>query len=489
MSALLQFEPTRLWIEIGPDALSARQAERGQSMALERHENGEFTASCIAEVTSTLKGLLREKSPLSPLQIYASIPARGVILRRVLLPKSAATEWSRLLALQLEAEFPLPPEQLAWGWLPIPGASAAQQHPILLAVVRQETLRPYQDLLAPLGGEVRFSLAALDRLELIGHEEASAVLIHLNKTDIEIGVRLDGQPTAIRWLPSANQEVTQDLYDFLERMELPAGTGVYVLQSTASHGANPGIPEWITKAIPSAMGCPAFTVLESPTGTGMTAANAGLAKALSGNPKSHRLTLQRGSLDKPPDRWSHYPWKRLSLIAGLLATIFLTTYLEAVLLAPRLERQLARIKADEPRLAIIDRELNFLLHLQENQGPFLDAIYVIAASSPPGIHVNNLNLNRRGEVSLNGSLQNMNQVGELRAKLIDSGFFSTVVVEDQTPSPDRQRVNFRLTAQWKAASDREGLEIGPKLTNDVSPPVAPNPTPGGTPAIQTSPSP
>lgn len=188
-------------------------------------------------------------------------------------------------------------------------------------------------------------------------------------------------------------------------------------------------------------------------------------------------------------RLGKYPWKKLSLIGGLLAAILLTPYFEAIFLAPRLERQLAKIKAGEPQLAIIDRELDFLRHLQENQGPFLDAIYLIAAAAPPGCHINALNLNRRGEISLNGFLQNMNQVGDLRSKLIDSGFFSTVVVEDQTPTPDRQRINFRLTAQWKAASDREVLDIGPKLTNVLSTNVAQKPTSGTTQGIQTSPSP
>ena len=119
-------------------------------------------------------------------------------------------------------------------------------------------------------------------------------------------------------------------------------------------------------------------------------------------------------------------------------------------------------------MAVIDRELNFLRHLQENQGPFLDAIYLIANSAPMGCHIDSLSLNRRGEVSLSGFLQNLNQVGDFRMKLIDTGFFSSVVVEDQTPTPDRQRINFRMTAQWKAASDRESLTIGPTLTNAVT---------------------
>jgi hypothetical protein len=45
------------------------------------------------------------------------------------------------------------------------------------------------------------------------------------------------------------------------------------------------------------------------------------------------------------------------------------------------------------------------------------------------------------------------QVVEFRSKLIDSGLFSTVVVEEQTPTPDRQKVVVRITGQWKRSAN------------------------------------
>jgi hypothetical protein len=53
------------------------------------------------------------------------------------------------------------------------------------------------------------------------------------------------------------------------------------------------------------------------------------------------------------------------------------------------------------------------------------------------------------------------QVAGFRSKLIDSGFFASVAVEEQTPTPDRQKVTVRITAQWKPANDRQSLSIGP----------------------------
>ena len=44
---------------------------------------------------------------------------------------------------------------------------------------------------------------------------------------------------------------------------------------------------------------------------------------------------------------------------------------------------------------------------------------------------------------------------------MDSGFFDRVSVEEQVPTPDRQKVNVRITAQWKTIDKRIGLAIGP----------------------------
>ena len=53
------------------------------------------------------------------------------------------------------------------------------------------------------------------------------------------------------------------------------------------------------------------------------------------------------------------------------------------------------------------------------------------------------------------------QVTDFRSKLMDSGFFERVTVEEQVPTPDHQKVNLRITAQWKPYDKRASLAIGP----------------------------
>src|SRR5437870_210466 len=64
--------------------------------------------------------------------------------------------------------------------------------------------------------------------------------------------------------------------------------------------------------------------------------------------------------------------------------------------------------------------------------------------------------------------------------MIKSGFFSSVTVEEQTPSPDRQKMAVRIAAQWKPAGARPLVKAEP-LPAGFSPggPGMPFPDMGG----------
>jgi hypothetical protein len=56
-------------------------------------------------------------------------------------------------------------------------------------------------------------------------------------------------------------------------------------------------------------------------------------------------------------------------------------------------------------------------------------------------------------------MRDSQQVVDFRSKLINSGFFSTVVVEEQNPTQERQKVILRISAQFKPAPGRESLPM------------------------------
>ena len=72
----------------------------------------------------------------------------------------------------------------------------------------------------------------------------------------------------------------------------------------------------------------------------------------------------------------------------------------------------------------------------------------------------NLSMGRHQDVSLRLKLNNSEQVTEFRSKLVESGWFNNIVVEDQTPGMDR-RVSVRMTASLKPAESRKALPVEP----------------------------
>jgi len=148
--------------------------------------------------------------------------------------------------------------------------------------------------------------------------------------------------------------------------------------------------------------------------------------------------------------------------AVLLGVILILPYAEALIMKPFLSRKISHLRAEKEKTsAMLARELGFLQFLKQNQTPYLEALFIFSKSAPQGAHIDSLTMNRRGDVSLRGSMRNAEQVTEFRTKLIGSGYFEKVAVEEQAPTPDRQKVNVRISAQWKPLAARAGLVIGP----------------------------
>ncbi len=153
--------------------------------------------------------------------------------------------------------------------------------------------------------------------------------------------------------------------------------------------------------------------------------------------------------------------KWVAAAAGLAVCLVLLPYAQAIVLKPLLARKLSALKAQSGKLAVIDEEMDFLQSFKQSQPPYLDALFLCAKAAPQGARFDSVTMNRRGELAMRGSMKTAAQVSEFRSKLIDSGFFSSVSVEDQSPTPDRQKVNVRIAAQWRSPEDRASLAVGP----------------------------
>lgn len=381
---------------------------------------------------------------------------------------------------------------------------------VLMGAVRRDLLTPYRELFKELDPDPRFVVAALERLAGVSPATLPMVGLDIGAESSEwVHVGLDGTPV-IRTIPLGIQSWIRAVKasgaagdaGFLELAALEEASWTPAMVEALGHLARELVdampqsmrilPLWLSG--PSVFrerllgllgtqdlwpgGC---RRVETPKALGKTAANLGLPSGREQDGRGSAWLPRVSFSPEPPAqelRAVRWPSRsRIAGLAGLLLVAIGIPYAEALWRHPGLEERLQRFKRGEPELALIDRKLDFLQYLDQNQSPHLDALLVVARSAPAGAKLESLNLNRQGEVSIGGYLRDAASVGDFRLKLVNSGFFSRVVVEDQAPTPDRQRVNFRMTAQWKDAVERESVVLEePVPTN--SPPGKPS-QPGG----------
>lgn len=427
-----------LFIDIGQSLLQAAGGNDTFEFPLERAPDGRLTELCGERLTSALRQFAGKRGQ----NALCAVGARGVSMRRMTLPAASPEELRRMLRLQIENEFPLPPDQLAWGSQTI-GAPAARQE-LLVAAVKKESLEQYAAIFAACGIVPYFTLAALARAKFYPTPSGSCATLDIGRGHSELLFYENGAPASIRtlaWGADTVESARAVLVDGLK----PTSLGVK-LYLTGNAARNPQMVSLLSDVLGNSVPCES---LEKTSNGSASAVIAGLRK-------STPLILEMNGdlMAVNPSRPSGWKWAAAAVLLALGTLLF--PYAEAIALKPVLEKKLAALQADRGRLAMIDQELDFLRFLKNNQPPYLDAIYLMARSAPQGIHLDSLSLGRHQQIDMRFNLENARQVTDFRSKLIDSGWFTNVIVEEQTPSPDR-RVTVRMTAELKPAESRKPL--------------------------------
>ena len=445
-----------IYIEISHGWLKALRENEGLDVPLERAANGQLTAACKETLAQSLHKFLQRKGWQPRARALCAIGANGVSLRRMALPSAARDEFPKLIRMQIETEFPLPPDELAWGYRSLgslAGNGAAARQELLVAAVKKDRVEEYAGVLFAAGLSPVFTPAALARGYLCPQPLGSCALVDVGQTQLELVTFENGVPLTLRVFPWGTEKRLDSL---AKAIDAKAGK-VYVT------GTN-GTPTEVIAELSSKFGL-ACERLDTASGAGQSAAVLGLKKASEQNINPPLLLIQAAV--KPSGIGSfkfsqpQVPKKWAIRVAALLAALLILPYAEALLLKGHLAKKLAAMKSGQGKLSTIDHEYDFLQNLKLNSPPYLDALYLFAKSTPPGARFESTSMNRRGDISLRGTMQNAQQVTDFRAKLIDSGFFERVTVEEQVPTPDRQKVNIRITAQWKPVEKRLNLAIGP----------------------------
>jgi len=463
--------PPPLLVEFGPGRLQARRGNEGVDLPLERGPDGRLTPAAREQAIAALKNLVRAKSWQPRSRAWCAITSRGVSLRRLSLPSGASHEFHERLLLQIEAEFPLPPDELAWGCLALDPPRPAHGQPVrqdlLVAAVKKEFLAGYAEILRAAGTEPVFTLASLARWNACGQPSKSFAMLDVASSQAELTIFENAVPAASRTLfwDGKNAAAEPALAALAQGLQggLP-GTKLYV----SGGGVTQEFTERLEKALLNACAC---EWLAAPPAAGSSAAIAGLEK-WTGAGSEPTLAIRLEPTRAASATFATLDWKKWGARVGALAAVaLLLPYAEALLLKPHLEHKVTAFKTESTRLAVIDRELDFLRYLKLNQPPYLDVLYVFSKSVPPGTHFDSLSLNSHGQVSLHCGFRDGQQVADFRTKLIASGFFTNVVVEEQTPTPDHQRINVRMTAQEQPAAQQQlaSAKLAAEVAKDSQP--------------------
>src|ERR1041385_4270986 len=143
-----------LFIEFRQASLRVLQGEQSLSLPLERQPNGRLTSDCKEKLTAALQNFLKKKNWQPRLRAVCAIDARGVSLRRLSVPANARQDFENVLRLQLESEFPLPPEELAWGCLQREqraGTLENGKRELTVVAVKKDIVEDYAQLLSACG--------------------------------------------------------------------------------------------------------------------------------------------------------------------------------------------------------------------------------------------------------------------------------------------------------------------------------------------------
>jgi hypothetical protein len=443
VSALFTRAAASVFVEITEHAAHLSNDSRNIDLVIERDATGVITRTSVEAIQNALKTLATPGQ-----QAFCLLPARGVSVRRISLPASDADEIERLLPLQIDAHFPIAADELAWGYTVL-GASAPPLKELLVAAVKKDSVRQYAQIFSEAGFKPLFVIAALARQGICATVPAKFGLLEVGRNRSELLTLDESGPATLRVISLG-------------------GDGDFSTEPLLAALRNNGSVEKIYVSGKGAALWSARIAANIPSEP--VEVTAGQSTAIAGI----RETLRRGrepllihdsreavAVERAP---AHWKWPVIAAI--LLVVSFGLRYAEPILRRAKVTQAIADLRAAKENLPKVDREVGFLSYIKTNQPTYLEVINALANAAPPGTKIDSFSMSRRGEVSLRGSAQGGPMAGTLRSKMIESGFFSSVVLDEQTPNQqNQQQVSFRMTAQLRPEGERKAAPAKVASTN------------------------
>jgi hypothetical protein len=425
-------------IEFTESAAHIADDARTLDIAIERDATGALTTGAADSVRNALKMFAKNSGRE---QAICLLPARGVSIRRISLPAGSRDEIERLLPLQIDAQFPLSSEELAWGYTPLAARISSAQgtmKELLVAAVKKDSLQQLREIISSAGFEPVFGVAALTREGVCSHRPEHAALLEIGNNVSELVTFDESGPATLRVVGMGSESASAE--PVFTTLRLNGSVEKVFVSGKAS-------------TIWSARIAPQIPAEALPVGNGQSTAIAGLREGLRRGAEPLFIHAHRESarVQRTPAQWR---WAAAA--CGLLLISIGLKYADPIVRKARITGAIADLEARRAKLPKVDKEAAFLNFIHNNQPNYLDILNALASAAQPGMKLDSLTISRRGELSMRGSAQGGQAPGSLRSKMIDSGYFANVVIDEQTPNPqNQQQVSFRMSALVRPESERK----------------------------------
>ncbi|HEY5040513.1 MAG TPA: hypothetical protein VIK53_00760, partial [Verrucomicrobiae bacterium] len=331
--------PPPVFIEINPASLRALRENTGLELPLSRAVDGKLTAACRKELIAALQNFLGRNNWQPRVRAVCGISAHGVSLRKITLPALAGGELESVLRLQIEKEFPLSPDELAWGWREL--ADEAGRREALVVAVRKEVIEDYASILLEAGANPEFTVSAFARELLCPSPGETHAILEADRNHAELVSIENGVATGLKILP-ANGDIAETV------LKNSSAKVIWVSGNAATQNG-------VLEKLSARMAC---RRLEIPGGDGFSAATVGLKKSVSENiplpclqskiaPAKTSFSFSRMDFSGAENR------RWLVRIGVLLLLLLVLPYAEAILFKPLLARKLAAFKNQREQFASV----------------------------------------------------------------------------------------------------------------------------------------
>ena len=464
-----------LVMEIRPNEWRGDSRFGGFAVPIQRDELGQLNEESTDRVKNALRQCLKGANT-SDIKCLCALASGGTSLRSIELPVPKGVPLKNLLELQIEKEWPLSPSDLAWGFQRLaepkesPDSKESPNTKVAIAAVKRSLFLHYTAILKECGLDAKWTLSACAGSLLEGIESASSCsLLDIRETYSDLVTFENGYPIAVRhlncgWeaLPAQDETIPTEGSDNPEQTSaMQPLIDALNLDETRPPLTIVGTEAWLSKKQASLQGLLPDRRISShgiSDRNGACLATQSFGENLTSAQEALLIELKSAEDAQAPNQTNRKPilrWTALLLLLVVLA--LLTRRIEPTLRSSSLDAKLKQFNEQKSQLPELDRELSFMEHMAEKSLPYMDLISLLAAQTVPGFQLETLDMGSDRQIQLRGALPQNAQPEDLRAKLLSSGWFERVVLDEQTPDKNKRNLTIRMSLTVKAPLRRPPL--------------------------------